>query len=269
MNGLFPNRSRRDLKLKFKKEEKTNAFLINKALIEHGTFDVDELKETFRKEDERREEERQELQRTKERAMAEKAEQKRKQRVSRGQRACDDQNMDLEEVPLAQLRTYKPRRPKKKKVAEEVPNSPFSVPPASPCKTPAWPSSPQKPSDAYYYDLNLQCTTRGQRRLTESEASAVVEIVPPKSVEMFLDENEEDERRLFRPMVMKQEDDVDLDDLDLSNLVVVEIINEINEKTFKVYLMDSETNEMSEEPLDLPPEVIEYIVEAHQKQNVE
>lgn len=69
MNSLFPNRSRRDLKLKFKKEERTNGFLINKALIEHTSFDIEELKETFRKEDEIREEEKKELQKAKEKAM--------------------------------------------------------------------------------------------------------------------------------------------------------------------------------------------------------
>lgn len=73
MNSLFPNRSRRDLKLKFKKEEKTNGFLINKALIEHTSFDIESLEETFRKEDEKRAEEMRELQKAKEKAKEEKA----------------------------------------------------------------------------------------------------------------------------------------------------------------------------------------------------
>lgn len=72
MNSLFPNRSRRDLKLKFKKEEKTNGFLINKALMEHATFDVDELTKTLKAEDDKREEERLELERAKEKALEEK-----------------------------------------------------------------------------------------------------------------------------------------------------------------------------------------------------
>lgn len=55
MLDLFPNRSRRDLKLKFKKEEKANGFLINKALIDHSSFDIELLKETFKKEDETKE----------------------------------------------------------------------------------------------------------------------------------------------------------------------------------------------------------------------
>lgn len=54
MLNLFPNRSRRDLKLKFKKEEKNNPQLIDKALLKHSTFDLDELKKDFDKEEEER-----------------------------------------------------------------------------------------------------------------------------------------------------------------------------------------------------------------------
>lgn len=38
------NRTRRDLKLKFKKEERSNLALINKALMHPNSFDIDELK---------------------------------------------------------------------------------------------------------------------------------------------------------------------------------------------------------------------------------
>lgn len=43
MLNLFPNRTRRDLKLKFKKEEKNNPHLVDKALLKHNVFDLDEL----------------------------------------------------------------------------------------------------------------------------------------------------------------------------------------------------------------------------------
>lgn len=72
MLSLFPNRTRRDLKLKFKKEEKTNGFLINKALMEHTTFDIEELTKTLREEDEKREQERLEMERAKEKLQNEK-----------------------------------------------------------------------------------------------------------------------------------------------------------------------------------------------------
>ncbi|XP_055309804.1 uncharacterized protein LOC129573372 [Sitodiplosis mosellana] len=60
MLQLFPNRSRRDLKLKFKKEEKHNMALINKALLHPKEFNVDELKLQFDKEDEEIEQKKQE-----------------------------------------------------------------------------------------------------------------------------------------------------------------------------------------------------------------
>ncbi len=43
MKPYFRNRTRRELKLKFKKEEKLNAKLINKALAEPLDFDISEL----------------------------------------------------------------------------------------------------------------------------------------------------------------------------------------------------------------------------------
>lgn len=55
MLNLFPNRSRRDLKLKFKKEERTNPHLIDKAVLKHNTFDLDVLqRELEQEEDERK-----------------------------------------------------------------------------------------------------------------------------------------------------------------------------------------------------------------------
>lgn len=54
MLNLFPNRTRRDLKLKFKKEEKNNSQLIDKALLKFNTFDIEELQRELEKEDEER-----------------------------------------------------------------------------------------------------------------------------------------------------------------------------------------------------------------------
>lgn len=44
MLTLFPKRTRRDLKLKFKREEKYNLSLINKALLHPKQFNIDDLK---------------------------------------------------------------------------------------------------------------------------------------------------------------------------------------------------------------------------------
>ena len=52
MLTLFPNRSRRDLKLKFKKEEKFNGDLVNKAILYPKAFNIDELQREFDREEE-------------------------------------------------------------------------------------------------------------------------------------------------------------------------------------------------------------------------
>uniref|UniRef100_U5EM50 Putative neuroproteinsis n=1 Tax=Corethrella appendiculata TaxID=1370023 RepID=U5EM50_9DIPT len=52
MLQLFPNRTRRDLKLKFKKEEKINLALVNKALLQPRDFNIDELKKELDDEEE-------------------------------------------------------------------------------------------------------------------------------------------------------------------------------------------------------------------------
>lgn len=54
MLNLFPNRTRRDLKVKFKKEEKINPSLIDKALLKFGVFDLEELQRDFAEDEEQR-----------------------------------------------------------------------------------------------------------------------------------------------------------------------------------------------------------------------
>lgn len=49
MTKLFPNRSRHELKLKFKREEKANMRLVDRAMIEKVDFDFQSLQEDFRK----------------------------------------------------------------------------------------------------------------------------------------------------------------------------------------------------------------------------
>ncbi|XP_017076083.2 transcription factor TFIIIB component B'' homolog [Drosophila eugracilis] len=56
MCQMFPTRSRRDLKLKYKKEERTNGQLINKALLYPKAFNIQELKDQLEEEDREREE---------------------------------------------------------------------------------------------------------------------------------------------------------------------------------------------------------------------
>ncbi|XP_053697302.1 uncharacterized protein LOC128744367 [Sabethes cyaneus] len=76
MIQLFPNRSRRDLKLKFKKEERLNLILVNKALLYPKEFNIEELKQQFKQEDE-------EIERVREQERQNKAEVEEKLRQQR------------------------------------------------------------------------------------------------------------------------------------------------------------------------------------------
>ncbi|KAH8403320.1 hypothetical protein KR222_010350 [Zaprionus bogoriensis] len=54
MCQMFPKRTRRDLKLKYKREERVNGQLINKALLYPKAFNIQELKDQLEKEDKER-----------------------------------------------------------------------------------------------------------------------------------------------------------------------------------------------------------------------
>jgi hypothetical protein len=58
-----------------------------------------------------------------------------------------------------------------------------------------------------------------------------------------------------------EEDDIDkiLSDIDLNSLVLVEKQTSDNRTIHEIYVMDPNTEELSEEPLNLPPEIIESI----------
>lgn len=71
MVPLFPNRTRRDLKLKFKKEERINGHLINKALLYPKNFNIEELKQQIEEEEKKREEEAERYRQMKEAAALE------------------------------------------------------------------------------------------------------------------------------------------------------------------------------------------------------
>lgn len=131
MIQLFPNRSRRDLKLKFKKEERLNLKLVNKALLFPKEFNIEELQQQFQKEDEEierlKEQERQEKAELDEKIKQQKLSKKMqlnqsknrnpKKRVSKSARVM----LDLEKItnteePVIEIKPAKPQR-KKRKVA--------------------------------------------------------------------------------------------------------------------------------------------------------
>lgn len=126
MIQLFPNRTRRDLKLKFKKEERLNLKLVNKALLFPKEFNIEELSKQFQEEDEeierQREEERQikaELEeKLKQQKMSKKTQLNQsknrnpKKRVSKAARAM----LDIEKIANAgsMIEDAKPKRKRRK-----------------------------------------------------------------------------------------------------------------------------------------------------------
>lgn len=79
MLPLFPGRKRRDLTMKFKKEEKVNRTLIDRALMEPNTYDISELRREIELE-EREEREKERVKREVEQLARKEAEEKRKKR---------------------------------------------------------------------------------------------------------------------------------------------------------------------------------------------
>ncbi|EAU76706.2 AGAP008674-PA, partial [Anopheles gambiae str. PEST] len=121
MLTLFPQRSRRDLKLKFKKEERINLNLVNKALLHPNEFNVDELRQQFAEEDEQLERQRQEEQQRKMEALEQQQKEKlRKKRISKAERVMTDGS----EVPPGD-ETKKPKRkaPSKKRSTAKADDS--------------------------------------------------------------------------------------------------------------------------------------------------
>ncbi|KAJ9589312.1 hypothetical protein L9F63_017471, partial [Diploptera punctata] len=57
MKSIFPKRTRRDLKTKYKKEDRLNRYLVEKALLNPLTFDLTELEKELEMEEEREREE--------------------------------------------------------------------------------------------------------------------------------------------------------------------------------------------------------------------
>lgn len=131
MIQLFPNRTRRDLKLKFKKEERLNLKLVNKALLYPKEFNIEELRQQFEEEDEeierQREQERQVKAELEEKLRQQKMSKKLqlnqsknrnpKKRVSKAARVMLD--MDKIANAASLVKDTKPRRKRRKVTRNE------------------------------------------------------------------------------------------------------------------------------------------------------
>ncbi|XP_058058109.1 uncharacterized protein LOC131209132 [Anopheles bellator] len=151
MLSLFPHRTRRDMKLKFKKEERHNLQLINKALQHPKLFNIAELRQQFAEEDEELErkkaEKRQLLEHEAQKRRNEQLQRKLllnesktrnpKKIVSRSQRSLTDTH--------EQLADSEPPAPSSPSSPPVPVSSALPVSPARPASSPVPPSGLQSP----------------------------------------------------------------------------------------------------------------------------
>ncbi|XP_059613345.1 transcription factor TFIIIB component B'' homolog [Phlebotomus argentipes] len=248
MCTLFTNRTRRDLKLKFKKEERLNMHLVNKALMYPKAFDLDELREELQKNAE-------ELAKTaaldkqaaiedlkKERKTQRKANNSSKKKPMRNNSRALKQLSDADfAYKMEELSSAKKRRSSRGEAAQK------KLPRLENC-----------------YEAESQSEVILTEAPVEQEEPEEEAILP--NDHEFLEDalTYEDNEEAEEPMDNTQSLDgfTDLQNLDLNNLVIVE--EDVDGTThYKIHLKNPETHAVSEKPLDLPQEVINCIVSAH------
>uniref|UniRef100_A0A1B0CLB2 Myb-like domain-containing protein n=2 Tax=Lutzomyia longipalpis TaxID=7200 RepID=A0A1B0CLB2_LUTLO len=206
MCTLFTNRTRRDLKLKFKKEEKMNLALVNKALMYPKTFDLEELRMELQK-----------------KILSKRS--SRKRLSSRSEGGGEKKSMKLD-------------------VTEEIPEV-----------------------EEEETEVILE-KEKGEEENAEQEVVLEEAVSPEDEIQEQFEEDEEElvEEKPIEGDPVKEEQmespKNNLENLDLNNLVIVGE-EENGETVYKIHLKDPNTSKISEQPLDLPQEIINCIVSAH------
>lgn len=233
MLQLFPNRTRRDLKIKFKKEEKSNGHLIDKALCNPKAFDVESLRKEFEKEDADRAE--------KQARLEEEAEKKRAQRETLRKR----RNAEVKNIQKSNPQKWISRTGRSMTSADDI----YAIvdgeldPPAENLKA----SVKQEPRELSPVPL-IQ---------TEPLATTTIDQKP-----LIIDEDEAEE------LSESEQSNSIMEDLDWDSLVLCTAQNsETGTVTYAVYLRDPSTGALGKEPLDLPDSIIE-ILKQHYEEDV-
>lgn len=126
MCELFPNRVRRELKIKFKKEEKLNRQLVDKALMQPCHFDFEDLKnememeemelEELRRQNEEQRKQRDEKDQKKQEKIIEKARKRKVEEISKKPTPPIEHEIITKE-PEKVIHKIKPKKPKKEKLS--------------------------------------------------------------------------------------------------------------------------------------------------------
>ncbi|XP_023022479.2 transcription factor TFIIIB component B'' homolog Bdp1 isoform X1 [Leptinotarsa decemlineata] len=114
MCELFPNRSRRELKMKFKKEERTNKMLLNRAVMQPCSFEFDELKNEAATEERQMEE----MKKLREDAKKRRAEESKLKQEELAEKAKKRKAVPTENLRIIKLPKTKQKKKKKSKKVE-------------------------------------------------------------------------------------------------------------------------------------------------------
>ncbi|XP_035781456.1 transcription factor TFIIIB component B'' homolog [Anopheles albimanus] len=162
MLSLFPNRTRRDMKLKFKKEERHNLQLVNKALKHPKQFNIAELRQQFEQEDEELERKKAE----KQQCLEEEAKKRRNEQLQRklllgqSKNRCPQKRLSRSQRTLTD--THEQLRDAESPNAS-LPQSPM------PQETDDPPASPAQPSELASQSVPAKRVSKKSRKALEAE----------------------------------------------------------------------------------------------------
>lgn len=236
MLQLFPNRTRRDLKIKFKKEERSNGHLIDKALCNPKAFDVESLRRDFEKEDAERAE--------KQARIDEETEKKRTQRETLRKK----RTTEVKQIQNSNPQKSISRTSRSMTLADDI----YAIVDNENQDDLVEPSIEELPITSPIKEE----PSRSTPVMVVSEAQSDIDVTlvkePPRDDE---EETEDDANSV-------------IDDLDWDSLVLCTAQEEdTGDVTYAVYLKDPNTGTLGKEPLDLPDSIIE-ILKQHYEEDI-
>lgn len=248
MLQLFPNRTRRDLKIKFKKEEKSNGHLIDKALCNPKAFDVESLRKEFEKEDADRAE--------KQAHLELEAEEKRAQREALRKR----RSTEVKQIQKSNPQKWISKTGRSMTSADEI----YALVDKD-CE--AMDSGVDESLGMQENHKKLTVKVKQEPRgstpvmiIQENDEAAMIDKKP-----LIIDEDE-----FAQEQSESEQSNSVMDDLDWDSLVLCTAQNsETGSVTYAVYLRDPNTGTLGKEPLDLPDSIIEILKQHYEEEIIE
>ncbi|XP_063700259.1 transcription factor TFIIIB component B'' homolog [Culicoides brevitarsis] len=235
MLQLFPNRTRRDLKIKFKKEEKSNGHLVDKALCNPKAFDVDSLRREFEKEDAERAE--------KQAKLDEEAENKRIQREALKKK----RNSEVKQIQKSNPQKWLSRTSRSMTSADEI----YAIVDSETQNERSVSEEIAELSQEEDLVSHVKQENRSSPVIVASHDDNELEMKPQ------LEENDESEANSV------------MDDLDWDSLVLCTAQDDAGNVTYAVYLRDPNTGNLGKEPLDLPSSIIDILKQHYEEEEAE